>query len=192
VKDGNDGLGGWDEGDPESGALDGVIDQALGSYTAREPRAGLDQRVLSAIAAAEAERGRRGWSWKPAWALAAAMALLAVAGIPLSYRLGRQETAVAHGPAVRTPAVGQPVQPVAPLVTRNARHTLTRPFPARGGVANAEPVGMEIAANTYRAPLVRATAAAMDGGQAGDGPDTLTPITLKPITIAPIKIAALN
>jgi hypothetical protein len=192
MSDGNGRLGNVDEAGLGSGDLDGlrlegVIDQALGSYTPREPRAGLESRVLSHIAAAEAERSRHGWSWKPAWALAAAMALLVVVGVPLSYRLGRQETAVARSSEVHQPEVAE-VQHAAPAAPLADRHTVT---PHRR-VAAAEHEEVEVAANTGTVRMEQRMIAPSDDKQPTDEMGTLKPIALKPITIAPIQIAALN
>jgi hypothetical protein len=201
MNDGNDGMGvgdgtGLDGDDLDRLDEDGLIEQSLRSYTPREPRAGLESRVLSHVAAAEAERSWRGWGWK--LALAAAMALLAVVLAPVGYRLLRQDTAVVQSPEVRLPAVGEARQiaQAAPLLARTDRHTMqhrfTRPFPARGGVAGAESVGMKIAANRIPRAMERATVAPIDDKGPADELATLKPITLKPITIAPIQIGALN
>jgi hypothetical protein len=188
MKDGN---GRLDDGDGRGvDKFDGLIDLALGSYTPRDPRAGLESRILSRIAAAEVEQSRSGWSWKPAWALAAAMALLAVAGVPLGYRLGWQESAVTHRPEIRQPAVaevGHSVQ-AAPLTARSVRHALT----SHERIAGAKAEGMEIAANTSPAAMERASVAPVEDKPSADEVSTLKPITLKSITIAPIQIAALN
>jgi hypothetical protein len=190
VNDGNERLGSRDElGNLDK--LDSQIDQALGSYTAREPRAGLEQRVLSRIAAAEAERARtHGWSWKPAWVLAAAMALIAVVVIPVWYRPVRPETAVVHKPEIHSPAVAEVgnSSQAAPLPVHTTRHTLI----PHGRVAAAEPEVTEMAAKTSPGPIEREANAPMDDKPLTDEPTTLKPIMLKPITIAPIQIAALN
>ncbi|MGA2851507.1 MAG: hypothetical protein ABSE46_21095 [Terracidiphilus sp.] len=199
MSDGNAGSGGWDESGLEGGhgdQLDGLIEQALGSYTAREARAGLESRVLSRIAAAEAERGRWGWSWKPAWALAAAMAVLAVVGVPLGYRLGRQEAVVVHGPESRQTAVAEagraaPTGPLAAPTAGRAAGSAGRALTPHGRVAAAAPEGMEMAAKAGPAAVGRAMNAPLDDKQT-DEPGTLKPITLKPITIASIQIAAVN
>jgi hypothetical protein len=189
VNDGNERLGGRDELDGLR--LDSLIDQALGSYTAREPRAGLEQRILSHVAAVEAERARtHGWGWKPAWALAAAMALMAVVAIPVWYRPVRPETAVVHTPEIHSPAVAEVgnSSQATPLATRTARHTLI----PHGRVAVAEPEVTEMAANARPASMEREANAPMDDQPLTGEPTTLKPIMLKPITIAPIQIAALN
>jgi hypothetical protein len=72
-----------------------------------------------------------------------------------------------------------------------------RTFIPHGRVADAEPEGIEIAANAGPVPVERVTTAPMDGKRQTDEPDTLRPgtlmpIMLKPITIAPIQIQALN
>lgn len=169
----------------ERDEVDGLIDEALGSYTPREPRAGLESRVLSHVAAAEAERGRRGWSWRAA--LAAAMALLALVWVPMGYRLMLQKTAVEHGPEIRQPAVGG-VRHSAQADSSDARHTVAH----HGRVATARHEGVEIRANTRSAAVERADVAPIDDKGAADEQATLKPITLTPITIAPIEIAALN
>jgi hypothetical protein len=197
VNDGNERLGGRDElGNLDR--LDSQIEQALGSYTAREPRAGLEQRILSHVAAVEAERARtHGWGWKPAWALAAAMALMAVVAIPVWYRPVRPETAVVHTPEIHSPAVAEvgnssQATPLAARTVRTTRHTFAPPFTPYGRIAIAEPEVTEMAANARPASIERVANAPMDDQPLTGEPTTLKPIMLKPITIAPIQIAALN
>lgn len=66
--------------------LDSLIDRALDSYTPREPRPGLTERVLSSQASVAAANHLWSRTYKPIWALAAAAALLAVAVIPLWFK----------------------------------------------------------------------------------------------------------
>jgi hypothetical protein len=199
VNDGNERLGDRDELDGPK--LDWLIEQALGSYTAREPRAGLEQRVLSRIAAAEAERSRHGWSWKPAWALAAAVALLAVVVTPVWFRSVRPETAVVHTPAVAEVQHSLPAAPLTARTARTTRHTFNPPFIApltpRSRVAGAAPEALEVASNAGPGPMERAMVAPADDKSLAEESTTLKPATLKlielkPITIDPIQIRALN
>ena len=52
--------------------LDKLIDGALSAYSAAEPLAGLEQRVLGRVRAAQASRRRR-WRWALAAATVAAL-----------------------------------------------------------------------------------------------------------------------
>jgi len=78
--------------------LDSLMERALASYTPQEARPGLEPRILASVAAASRVR-RRGWNWKPLWALATAAALVAVIAIPVVFRLPRPEIAVVQHPA---------------------------------------------------------------------------------------------
>ena len=88
----------------ENVQLDTLIDRALASYTPAEPRPGLEQRILASVAAASRPRT---WGWRPAWALAAAVALVAVAAIPLAFKSMHPTIAVVHLAVVAPPAVAE-------------------------------------------------------------------------------------
>lgn len=186
--DGNDRRGGMDRDGMDR--LDQIIDQALESYTEREPRAGLEQRVLSRIAAAETERGGFRWGWKPVWALSAVVVLLAVVAIPVWFRMVQPETAMVHSPEIHRPAVAgvRPSLQAAPLAAHPARRTLA----SRGRVGIDETAMLEGAANAKPEPMERVNFAAIAEKPQANEPDTLKPIMLNPITIAPIQIRALN
>jgi hypothetical protein len=171
--------------------FDGLLDRALGSYTAHEPRAGLTKRVLSSIDGAETELARRqGWDWKTIWALPAALALLAAIGIPLSYRLGRQETAVRHIPEAHRFEVAD-VPRSAPLAPPLAQATRRVSAP-HGSLGVEETEAKEI--TTSAGPIVTEskTAAAPHYKLLAEEPTTLSPIVVRPITIPPIDIQAVN
>jgi hypothetical protein len=57
--------------------LDGMLDNALACYSGAEPLAGLEERVLHRVHASEATR-RRPIGWAVAFALAAALVLVAI------------------------------------------------------------------------------------------------------------------
>jgi hypothetical protein len=169
---------------------DDVIDQALATYTAREPRPGLSQRVLSSVAAAaDANLGTRVhlWSWKPAFALAAAFALLAVVAIPLWFRSVRPQPAVAHNQEAQNPALHSSppaqTQHPSPVASSPAHQT----FAPRRRVAPAESETFQTEEIASSAPMGRLMIAPFDRKPFLD-----EPIALKPINIAPIQIRALN
>jgi len=158
---------------------DSLIDRALASYTPAEPRPGLEQRILASVSSANRPRT---WGWRPAWALAAAVALVAIVAIPFVYKSMHPTIAVIHTAAVAPPAVAEARQsPQAASEPANpARHALAHP-------AATEPAMPDAAANSSPT-LIASLAIAPIRNQ------TLTDeaIMLKPITIAPIRIAALN
>ena len=109
--------------------LDTLIDHALASYTPAEPRPGLEQRILASVVAASQPRT---WAWRPAWALAAAAALIAVVGLPVAFKSMRTQTAVVHLPVAAPPAIAEQhlsPQP-APALTSPARRPLASHLPA--------------------------------------------------------------
>jgi hypothetical protein len=158
---------------------DSLIDRALASYTPAEARPGLEQRILASVSSASRPRT---WSWRPAWALAAAAALIAIVAIPLVLKSMHSTVALIHTAAVAPPAVVEARQsPQAALAPANpARH-------ARAHPAATETAVSEAAANSSPT-LIASLAIAPIRNQ----PLTDEAIELKPITIAPVRIAALN
>ncbi|MGA3370896.1 MAG: hypothetical protein ABSC48_03955 [Terracidiphilus sp.] len=161
-----------DEFDP----LESLIDRALDSYTPRRERPGLEYLIL---ASATAERAPWWREWKPAWALAAAL-LLVAAVVPAWFRLAQP-----GGGAAQPPAIASLKHP---------------PRPAIGPLAAAGPVrkirgftapnaGEELAALAKPNSELHARPASVAGGSESVAAG---PIELKPITIAPIQIRALN
>jgi hypothetical protein len=78
--------------------------------------------------------------------------------------------------------------PAAPMATRATQRT----FVAHARVADAEPEGIEVAANAGPVPVKRVTTAAIDAQRQTGELSTLKPIVPEAITIAPIQIQALN
>jgi hypothetical protein len=162
--------------------LDSLIDHALASYTPAEPRPGLEQRILASMVAASQPRT---WAWRPAWALAAAAALIAVVGLPVAFKSMRTQTAVVHLPVAAPPAIAeQHLSPrPAPALTSSAR----RPHTAHLRPAATEPEVPEAAAQSSLGLIASLTIAPIH-----NQPLTDEAIEMKPITITPIQIAALN
>ncbi len=102
--------------------LDGILDDALASYTLREPRAGLSARILARV---RAEDTAPRWSW-----LRFAAAGLALAGLVVAIEMRQSETPlpirvqkadpVAIVPVVRT------VKPHRAVQRSPRRESLTR------------------------------------------------------------------
>jgi hypothetical protein len=165
MNDDNDRLDGQDILDTP----DNLIDRALDSYTSREPRPGLTERVLSSRASAAALNRLRLRSDKPIWALAVAVALLTVAVIPLWFKSPRPFPASVHPPAG------------AAQDSSRATSTFTAlPHPA--GNARATVVRHVVQERRTRARL------------ASDIDDSaiFAPIVMKPIAMAPIRIGEPN
>ena len=82
--------------------LDSTLDTALAKYTAVEPRAGLEERVLANLQA-ERERVLDRASWR--WSVAGALAAVFVAGIALAWRSGTPSHLDVANPGSRPPQV---------------------------------------------------------------------------------------
>lgn len=90
--------------------LDEMLDSLLASYSAVEPRPGLETRILANLRdAAHNEMPSRLWNFKWLWAAAAALAAIIVGAV----LIGRD-----HG-TVAPPTVVQVRQPVSPEQTAN-------------------------------------------------------------------------
>jgi len=147
----------------ENNNLDNLIDGALSSYTPSAARPGLEQSILASVAAASRPRLS---SWRPLWALTAALALVAIIIIPFAIKSTRPTIAVLH-----TPAVAMHSSQAAPVSA--AQHTLAvhlRP------AAQREP--LQALAKKSRSGFIT--------------PLSIAPIETQPITIAPIQIEGLN
>jgi hypothetical protein len=164
--------------------LDIIIDRALDSYTPREPRPGLTERVLSSQASVAAVDHLWSRTSKPIWALAAAAALLAVAVIPLWFKSPPPTNVVTRQPmqvgAASSLGAGAAVAPDHP-----ARR---RPAAFAGEVAGKSSV---------RRSAARSESNLEPESQLARMPNTdesagFAPIVIKPIVMAPIQIAAAN
>jgi hypothetical protein len=108
----------------ENDALDRELDAALTKYTAVEPRAGLEERILANLRTQrEHAASRSWWGWRPAIALAAALAVL----VAVSLWISRKPTEVVHRPPVPTPGAevaasreNTPQKPSTSMVAKNA------------------------------------------------------------------------
>ncbi len=162
--------------------LDTLMDRALASYTPAEPRPGLEQRILASVAAASQPRIA---SWRPVWALAAAVTLVAVATILFSFKSSHPTIAVLHPAAVAPPVVAEARQspPAAPALASPARHTLA---------AHLRPAATEPAVPEPAAQSSSGFIATLAITPLRNQPLTDQAIEFKPLSIAPIRIAALN
>jgi hypothetical protein len=107
--------------------IEGLLDSMLATYSAVDPRPGLETRVLASLKAAqEKQRPWFGLEW--IWAGAAAAAIIVIALIVLLHSGERQQT-----PAIETV---QTTQQTAPEIATEQR---TPPLPARRGTVH--PVG---------------------------------------------------
>jgi hypothetical protein len=164
--------------------LDILIDRALDSYTPREPRPGLTERVLASQASVAAVNHLWSRTSKPIWALAAAAALLAVAAIPLWFKSPPPAIVVVQRPG----QVGaEPSLGVAASVAPDNPARRVRAVSA-GDVAGKSAV-RQIAA--------RSESNLEPGSQLAKVANTneslgFAPIVIKPIAMAPIQIAAAN
>ena len=148
---------------------DNLIDRALDSYTSREPRPGLTERLLSSRASVAAVDHLRLRSDKPIWALAVAVALLTVAVIPLWFKSPRPFPAIAHPPAS-----------TAQDSSRATSTFKSLPHPAPNARAS-------VVRHVAPAPRTRARLASDIDDSAMFGP-----IVMKPIAMAPIRIGEPN
>ena len=90
-----------DEGDER----DRLLDEALSSYSAEEPRPGLEQRVLNRIRA-EAGARRRAWAqWYIAIPALCLLAVVALVGWPRREPAPAPRRPVAQAPEVKKPVV---------------------------------------------------------------------------------------
>ena len=159
-----------DESDRLDGLLDNQIDGALASYTPREPRPGLEQRILASVAAAEIHPRHSTWNWRPVWTLAATAVLLAAVAIAVVSKSRQPEVAVVeHHPVAEAHRSPNPI-----AMQMNPAPGI-QGHPARSRTAEAE-VG-ETVAKARSGPMI---------------PLNFAPIDVKPIAIVPIQIAVLN
>lgn len=99
--------------------LDHWIDTALATYSAAEPLAGLDDRILQRVRRARTAR-RRIWCWALTIPTAAAIAVAIVAP-------KRQPAPVAHIAAPPTAVEAPPASPPAVIVTARRHPRIRRP-----------------------------------------------------------------
>jgi hypothetical protein len=161
----------------ESKSLDRILDQALRSYAAQEPRAGLEKRVLARMGSR-----RRGWRWVAALAAATATAAMVL--------WVREPAPVAHPPSGGPAVVArmERVEPATPPVPVRAPVAAPRqkrakpPLPRREVFPSASPMTAEERA------LVRLALRAAEERAAVRPPERLE---LEPVRISSIVIERL-
>ena len=185
--------------------LESLIDRALASYTPRAARPGLEQRILAAVAADSSQRVR---SWKPVWAFAAVLLLLAAVAIPLWIRPDRPPITIArrapvgqveNSPQTRPP-ISSSMQNTLHSGLRRASATVNLPLPTQFGQPRPTQEELLMARFAAREPeLLDALAKSKPDLDAPipinpipDNPVTTEPVEMKPITIVPIQITSLN
>jgi len=174
VNDDDHGLHGPDNFDN----LDNLIDRALDSYTPRGPRPGLSERVLSSRSSVAAVNRLWMRTDRPIWALAASVALLAVAVIPLWFKSQQPALVFVQRPglAAAEPSLRAEAASVTPANSApNARAAVVRHVAGKSAIKAAS--DSEPEAQLARMPDT-------------DEPLAFAPIVIKPITMAPIRIAA--
>ena len=189
----------------EQDNLDNRIDRALASYTPREARPSLEQRILAVVAAEGILQTR---SWKPVWAFAAALLLLVAVAIPLWIMPGRPQTTIARrSPAGQVeyspqtkPALATYPQSAPHLVSRRASATINLPLQTL--FVQPRPTQEELLMARFAAREPELLEALAKSKPDLDAPNTINPIPdnpvatepveMKPITIAPIQITSLN
>src|ERR1700680_2964492 len=116
----NDHILGIDENKSRSyDALDRELDAALAQYGAVEPRAGLEQRVLTNLQAERAKiASRTWWRWPLTVALAAAVTI--AVGVSLTWRSAKTSPVVS---ADRRPSSVQSGRQYGPVLTADARNS---------------------------------------------------------------------
>jgi hypothetical protein len=97
--------------DRKQDELDSTLDAALANYAAVEPRAGLENRVLSNLRAERSPVPDRAW-WR--WSVAGALIAVVVVALALAWRSGKPSHPVASNHSSTAPQVSE--EPAAPLV----------------------------------------------------------------------------
>jgi hypothetical protein len=161
--------------------LDRLIDGALSDYSSAEPLAGLEERVLNRVRAAEAARRRR-WLWALA-APALAAILIAILARPQPAPVARVappparvETAAPSLPPLTPPAVVRQVasRPAAKIQRPPSPRALPKKdlFPTPSPLTSEERLLMAMAESHPHELLIR----------------PVEEIEIKPIQIAPLRI----
>ncbi len=89
--------------------LDRELETALAKYSAVDPRAGLEERVLANLRAERARVPNHSW-WR--WSVAAALAAVVLAALVVGRRLGKSPVMVNH-PSTSRPGANEPQTNVA-------------------------------------------------------------------------------
>lgn len=131
---------------PEDHDLDRVIDAALEKYASVEPRAGLQERILASLGAAD--RNKRGAWWM--WGVAAVLAAVVLVAGTLVWR-----SRITHPPVAIRPSSTQQT-PRVPEFAQGERMPPPVKRPLRGGgrsVARHETVAANPKLNVFPSPL---------------------------------------
>ena len=196
--------------------LDHLLDHALGSYTPREARYGLEQRIL-AFVAVEGRRSSRFPRWTQARAFAAVLLLLEMAAIPVWIKSGRWQSAPQSAPQVASIARPAPLGPVrhsrqagqvlpSParrnLIPRSQRAHAAVRTPLQPQFGQPRPTLEELFLARLATKEPELLAALAESKPDLDAPIAITPIPdariaakpieIKPIAVEPIQISSLN
>ena len=96
----------------ETDFVDQLLRASLAGYAAEQPRAGLEQRILTRLA--EKPESPAWWTWR--WLPVGALALAAMLAAALLLFPGRETTRVAPPPSAAPPDVTSAPSPAAPAV----------------------------------------------------------------------------
>jgi len=174
--------------------LDSLIDGALASYTPREARPGLEQRVLSSLTSVTDEGRPRMWNWRLVWTFAVAALLVIAVAAPFWLRQDHSGAAVARRPSIDYAKPPAPAVPV-PFRPRNAAALKPSRRPPLGPTKNPrlarrQPTQQQLIAQLLaNAPEAVASLARLAEEQ--EKPIDIKPIVagqlvIEPITITPI------
>lgn len=153
--------------------LDRLIDRALARYSAAEPLAGLEQRVLDRVRLAESGRRRR---WR--WALVLAVPALAASLLVVLAPKPKPPIAVAKIEAPPAPVIVLPAPPAPRRVAKTRRAAPKPELPKRNLFPTLSPLTGE---ERLLVQLAQANPQLLLAKPVGE-------IEIKPIEIAPLKI----
>ena len=149
--------------------LDNLIDGALSTYSAAEPLAGLEQRVLDRVRLAEARRRR--WRWGLVMAVPAVAAAVFVILAPRPKPEPPPVAAVAP-PAIVLPTGPEPIAPKPRRIVRKPELPKRNLFPTMSPLTREERLLVQLAQSNPELLLAK----------------PVDEIEIKPIEIAPLQI----
>jgi hypothetical protein len=110
---------------PDEHDLDVALDAALAKYSAVEPRAGLEERVLAHMREEQTRYAERGW-WR--WGFAAAVVAIFVVAVALAWRSGKtSQPVIANRPSVLAPSPKAPAVAVDASADASNKKNAVRP-----------------------------------------------------------------
>jgi hypothetical protein len=110
---------------PNEHDLDVALDAALAKYSAVEPRAGLEERVLAHMREEQTRYAERGW-WR--WGFAAAVVAIFVVAVALAWRSGKtSQLVIANRPSVLAPSPKAPAVAVDASADASNKKNAVRP-----------------------------------------------------------------